>query len=232
MAGIEPVADAIAAHRPDVVSLQEVDRNTQRSGRVDQTERLAERAGLPHAIFGPATDWAGGGEYGIALLSRHPLRDVRTWPLYVPTEPEVPEGLREPRLLLSATVVPEGAAAVRVHATHFGLSPEQRAVQAREVAAAAQQSAVWAPTVVMGDLNAPPRAKELVPLRRLMEDAHATVPEAERGTFPSDAAPDEAAVIDYVLLLGDHRVREARVPSGGAELSDHRPCLAEVAFDV
>src|SRR5689334_21597772 len=60
----------IKAARPDVVMLQEVDRNTTRTGKVDQTAELARFTGL-HAEFGKAIDLQGGG-YWLAVLSRFP----------------------------------------------------------------------------------------------------------------------------------------------------------------
>src|SRR3954466_7463152 len=70
------VAGVVKAARPDVVLLQEVDRNTTRTGKVDQAAELARLTGL-HAEFGKAIDLQGGG-YGLATLSRFPLKGVKT----------------------------------------------------------------------------------------------------------------------------------------------------------
>src|SRR5688572_14688453 len=47
---LDQIAEVIAAHKPDLVALQEVDRNAERSGRVDQAARIAERTGMHHAF--------------------------------------------------------------------------------------------------------------------------------------------------------------------------------------
>ena len=68
------IAKAIRAMNVDVVALQEVDKLTARSGRVDQAAELAKLTGM-QAVFGRAIDFDGG-EYGLAFLSRYPLHDA------------------------------------------------------------------------------------------------------------------------------------------------------------
>ena len=81
---VRVLADAVRSLDPDVLALQEVDRNQQRSGRADLTAVAAEAMGAPHHRFvaalagSPGATWtaATGREqpedaaYGIALLSR------------------------------------------------------------------------------------------------------------------------------------------------------------------
>ena len=79
---LERQAAAIRALAPDVAALQEVDRVTERSGRVDQAAVLADRTGM-HAVFARAIGFEGG-DYGIAVLSREAPRATRTVPLPSP----------------------------------------------------------------------------------------------------------------------------------------------------
>lgn len=228
LSGIEPVAEAISATAPDVVGLQEVDQRTLRSGGLDQAEELARRTGLGYAAFAEATPWQGGGSYGVALLSRYPLQQPRRWPLYVPTEADVHESLREPRVLFSATIHPWDTIPLRLFVTHFGLAPSQRRIQARETAAAAQQAETGALPILLGDLNASPCAEELAPLIAVLTDAHAAVAEDRRGTFPAGVPLAQATITDYVLLSKELTVDHAEVvPDPGA--SDHNLCLAETS---
>ena len=69
------IARVITRARPDVVALQEVDRETLRSQHVDQAAELA-RATRMHVVFGANIDLQGG-QYGNAVLSRWPLSDAR-----------------------------------------------------------------------------------------------------------------------------------------------------------
>jgi endonuclease/exonuclease/phosphatase family metal-dependent hydrolase len=65
------LAEIMKGVQPDIVALQEVDKGTERSGRVNQLEVLAELMGM-YGEFGRAIDFQGG-EYGVAILSRWPL---------------------------------------------------------------------------------------------------------------------------------------------------------------
>ncbi len=68
---LEKTAEAIKKVNPDIVGIQEVDRLTNRSGKVDQAKVLAELTGY-NLVFGKTIDFDGG-EYGIAILSKHPI---------------------------------------------------------------------------------------------------------------------------------------------------------------
>jgi endonuclease/exonuclease/phosphatase family metal-dependent hydrolase/lysophospholipase L1-like esterase len=66
-------AAVISSQMPDLVALQEVDNGTTRSLNIDQAATIASAAGMPYYLFGRAIDLQGG-EYGIAILSRYPIR--------------------------------------------------------------------------------------------------------------------------------------------------------------
>jgi endonuclease/exonuclease/phosphatase family metal-dependent hydrolase len=98
-APLEAIATELAAIRADVIALQEVDMGVRRTGYVDQPTLLAAALGFQYA-FAASIKWDGG-EYGLALLSRWPLSDVRRHNL---------EGIdaREPRIVLETTVCASG----------------------------------------------------------------------------------------------------------------------------
>ena len=78
------------------------------------------------------------------------------------------------------------------------------------------------PTLVLGDLNAPPDAPELAPLLARLTDAWPA--SAGPGfTYPADK-PEKR--IDYVLVSPHFRVRSATVPT--TEASDHRPVVVDL----
>src|SRR5688572_7970801 len=71
---VEAIAKLINTARPDLVALQEIDVFTDRSGKtLHQARELARLTGM-YSFFGKALDFQGG-EYGVAILSRFPLRD-------------------------------------------------------------------------------------------------------------------------------------------------------------
>lgn len=96
------MAEVVRTAGADIVLLQEVDRNTVRSGNVDQVAELTRLTGM-HAQFGKSLDYQGG-EYGIAILSRWPIIAREVVDLKV-TPPQVRAGgSTEPRVALVVTI--------------------------------------------------------------------------------------------------------------------------------
>lgn len=77
--GIQAIADVIIAANPDLVSLQEVERNTDVNP-TDVPKTLSELTGMPYYYFAKAIDLAKG-DYGNAILSKYPLTDTVTYTL-------------------------------------------------------------------------------------------------------------------------------------------------------
>lgn len=77
---LEAVAQVIEALHPDIVALQEVDVIARRTHWVHQSAWLAKRLGLEDQ-FGAALALPGGGQYGVALLTRWPVERVQVYPL-------------------------------------------------------------------------------------------------------------------------------------------------------
>ena len=89
---VKEYAVFIRKYNPDVVMLQEIDYNTKRNKNQDFTTQLAAELGL-FSVFGKAMD-TGGGEYGVAILSKYPF-------VYINNKTfEGIDGAKEPRTLL------------------------------------------------------------------------------------------------------------------------------------
>lgn len=216
------VASVLDSLRADIVLLQEVDRGTARSGRVDQPAVLAERTGM-HAVFGRAMDFDGG-EYGIAVLSRWPVLSSSVVPLHVDRPAELAGRYYEPRVLLHVVVAGPGGEVhiLNTHVDH-GREPVFRHPQLFGLLAWVADSVPRdAFTVLGGDLNATPAAPEVRALGVAFTDAWQACGDGEGHTFRSDG-PDRR--IDYVLLAGA-RCTSARVLD--SRLSDHRPVVVDV----
>ncbi len=140
--------------------------------------------------------------FGVALLSRAPLEDVRVERL---------PGRGEPRVALVARTDVDGSS-VTVVATHLATAtrPEVRDEQTQAVLALAE--AVDGPVVLAGDLNQEP-------------DEVATALGARLGALVAATDPSTPTLglraIDHVLVGGDVTVVGATVGERG--VSDHRP---------
>jgi len=71
---LERIADVINHERPDLVGLQEVDRGVRRTQGVDEIGELSKLTRMNYA-FAHNLDYQGG-EYGVAVLSRFPIKNI------------------------------------------------------------------------------------------------------------------------------------------------------------
>lgn len=212
---LDIVADVIANEWPDLAAVQELDVGAPRTGGIDQPRRLGQLAGMA-AVFGKAMELAGGGHYGVALLSRMPILATETRRL---------DSGNEPRVLLLAEVRPRGREPITVGVTHFGLDPAERRAQAAQVAEALAGRRL---AVLLGDLNDVPGSTPLETLGAVLTDVWPLVGEHDGGTYHA-AAPSRR--IDYVMLGRDWpRPLRARVLPTRA--SDHRPLTVDVALPM
>jgi endonuclease/exonuclease/phosphatase family metal-dependent hydrolase len=232
---LEAAAEAVAALGADVVALQEVDRGLPRTGGVDQVAELAARTGL-HGVFAPAllgdpdTRWtavgdgdAGGAGYGVGLLSRVPLRDVRRVALPGGGDGQRspraslrnPGWDREPRVALVAALE-VGGAALRVATAHLSYLPWRGLAQLRTAAAAV--AALDGPAALIGDLNLP-----AWPVRTALPGSWTHVPSAP--TYP---AWRPRVAVDQLAVRGGLTASDVTV--GPRATSDHLPLLATLTL--
>ncbi|HEY0037100.1 MAG TPA: endonuclease/exonuclease/phosphatase family protein [Longimicrobium sp.] len=215
------IAELVRSTGADLVLLQEVDRNTQRSGPADQPAVLARLTGYSVA-FGRTIGFQGG-DFGVALLSRWPIRRDTLIPLLVTTPPGRTTGNREQRGVLVAVVdAPGGPIAVlNTHLDHTG----DDVWRMQEIATVLQVSRTAVepgmPVLIGGDLNARPENAVHEQLRRAgFRDAWEGCGAGDAMTFPA-SAPDRR--IDYLYVDGTTRCESAQVLASDA--SDHRPLL-------
>jgi endonuclease/exonuclease/phosphatase family metal-dependent hydrolase len=211
---VERVADVLRACDADVIGLQEIDVGRARSGGMDQAEAIAVRLGMNH-LFGAALD-DGRGQYGNAVLSRHPIEHVRTEKL--PTW----RAISEPRCFVHARVdAPDLELDVLV--THFGLGPIERMGQAKRVAAELRRAPRC--TVLLGDLNCGRGSIAYQRVRAVLRDAqHAADPKRVAATYPSWRP---VLRIDHVFVASGLEVLASEVTAWGLarEASDHLPVV-------
>lgn len=205
------IADVIKSVSPDIVSLQEVDKQTQRTHRVDQAKELARLAGMQY-VYGASLPFQGG-EYGNAVLTRHRIRESVTVPLP-----------GEPRSALCVTLsLPTGDSTTTdtlFIATHLDTkqTPRYQSVPLIEQALA---SLPQIPSILAGDLNALPDSPTMQEFGRTWVN---TTSGDGFFTYPVDVPTKQ---IDYILHrpAESWQVLETQVLDE-AIASDHRPILA------
>jgi endonuclease/exonuclease/phosphatase family metal-dependent hydrolase len=211
------VAELVEETRADLVLLQEVDSLTRRSGAVDQPAALARLTGF-HARFGNALAYQGGG-YGIATLSRFPVRASRLVRLPVDPPQERAGGSREPRGVLHV-VVETPAGPLHVLNTHLDPSGDDRwrRQEGDSVLAVARALAGdGLPVLAGGDFNATPESAAQRALRAGgLRDLWPGCGAGDGLTYPASGPTKR---IDYLFALGDVTCSGARVLR--SEASDH-----------
>jgi endonuclease/exonuclease/phosphatase family metal-dependent hydrolase len=221
---LEDVASLVRSTSADIVLLQEVDRGTARSGKVDQLQVMSTATGLDSA-FGRSLDYDGG-QYGIAALSRARLEDAETTPL--PTNPPQARagGAVEPRAALAATTrTPIGT--VRVMTTHLDASRDDEfrlQESAYLLTVLRERLSKGIPVLIGGDFNAEPGSRVIERLRAGgLRDAWTECGRGDGLTYP---ARQPVKRIDYLFLTGSLGCSTARVIE--TTISDHRPLLVTV----
>lgn len=194
-----------------VVGVQEIDARAGDDAGADQLAQIARASGFGF-VRGP-TLVRPDGHYGNGVLTRLPVRNARRIDLSLPG--------REPRGAIDLEVAGLGAR-VRIVATHFGLSPEERRVQWDRLLERLAPAQDFDLSVLLGDFN------EWWASRQLLRRIHACFGRTRSvRTFPSPApvlALDRiwARPADSLVELRAHRSALAR------RASDHLPLRAVI----
>lgn len=154
---LDAIANTIKAQNPDLVALQEVDVNTERSGKFNQAEEIAKKLNM-HFYFGKAIDHQGG-DYGVAILSKYPLSETQVHRL-----PSKPETKGEPRVLATAKITLPNGSVIRFGSTHLDAqkAPVNRQMQIEEIGKIATTEQL--PFIIAGDFNATPDSEVIAGL--------------------------------------------------------------------
>jgi beta-N-acetylhexosaminidase len=221
---LDRVAALIRSTDADLVLLQEADRNTRRSGGIDQLAELERLTGF-HGAFGRTLDYQGG-EYGIAVLSRWPIASDTLIPLPVEPPQERAGGAYEPRGA-HRTVTASPAGGIGIVNTHLDASRDdhyrlQEVETVVRIGAALRSAHPF--TLVGGDFNAEPGSAVIDRMAVAgWVDAWSRCGTGDAGTFPAHAPVKR---IDYLFLapgLGCDRAEVLETTT-----SDHRPLLVTV----
>lgn len=213
---IEAIARVITQQNPDLVALQEIDVNTKRSGKYNQAEELAKLTGMKY-FFGKGIDYEGG-EYGVAILSKYDISDMKVHRL--PTQ----EGTKgEPRVLTTAKVNFRGSV-IRFGSTHLDAqkADTNRKLQILEINRIAAEEKL--PFIIAGDFNDVPGSAVINDLdkqfTRTCQQCNPTIPIIN---------PKKA--IDFIGFTPSSKFNVVQTKViNGVTASDHLPVVAEVRF--
>jgi len=225
--------------RPDILALQEADKETGRAGGQHVAAQLADElgvsyvhvgAGIPRGIKPEQREWwlnfeeqiglNDPGDTGVALLSRLPLRDIER--IDLPWH----KCAWRPRLAMGATIELMGQPVriFNVHVDPHGPIDNQH----QQIEALLEQAEQFrGPRVIMGDFNTLSKEKA-IEIRRLMESRNYSTP------FPTGTPTWRGAGLrfhaDWIFVNGFEVQRWGVVKP--LNVSDHWPIWAEVSLPI
>jgi len=201
------IARIIRETNADIIALQEIDVQTQRTDRVDQASKIATKLGMHH-VFGKAIHFQGG-QYGLAVLSRWPVDSHKVYALPYRIN-------QEPRIALETRIRPSDGLPelcfINTHLCHLSESNRSEQVQRLLQIIPRNESAQ---VFLAGDFNARP---DSAPMQRLWKEDWKDLLGEHQG-------------IDYLLAPGSSqwKVRTARIVNAPVA-SDHMPVYVEVKW--
>lgn len=205
------IAKVINESGADIIGLQEVDVNVTRSENVDQIKKLADMTQTEY-FFAKGIDLQGG-EYGVAILSKLPIKETESFLLPMPKS-------GEQRVMAAVHVQTEVGTNVVFITTHLDLYENNRIEQAKFIKTYAESNKDKV-VILTGDLNDKPDSKMIGILDEVF-----TRSQIEKGyTFPQVNPNRE---IDYIMIndavksnVKEHIIIEEEYAS------DHRPLYVE-----
>lgn len=212
------IANMMNEIEADVVCLNEVDKNTNRSGNIYQMEHFAKLMGNWDFVYGEAMPYDGG-YYGEGLCTKETIVKRSTVPL--------PKGIgAEPRVLCVAEM--EDYVITNTHLDHSVEAAHIGQVEAINAYIEENYGDYDKPIFLAGDLNAKPDS----PTMKLLQEKWMII-SLRQSTFPSNVP---TSCIDYILqykngapceVVQSQVVRQFK--SGDVtKTSDHLPVLVDV----
>jgi len=214
---LEAIAKVIADAKADLVALQEVDVDIKRSGNINQAEYLAKKLGM-YFYFAKAIDH-GGGDYGVAVLSKFPIEDQNTLKFS-----RIEGRKAEDRVLATVAVKLKSGKKIKFASTHLDHVKDEalRLIQISEIEQQAKNEKK--PFIIAGDFNALPTSATIQQLdktfTRTCYDCGFTIPVIN----PKNTIDFIAFKQNKKISVLHHEVIQEH------QASDHLPIVAKIVI--
>jgi endonuclease/exonuclease/phosphatase family metal-dependent hydrolase len=209
------IAKVINEQKPDLVGLQEVDRGVERTQRVDEIVELAKLTKMDYA-FAFNLKYQGG-QYGVAILSRHRI---------VATDHRLYKNLREAerRGFIRAEIIARGQK-LNFVTTHLDYQYEDgRVFETQQLLDGLKD--VKGPLIIVGDFNDVPSGGAYKLMRQTFDDVWASSQATAEGfSYPADKPTKR---IDYIFTRTADQIRSKRARVVETLASDHVPVVADL----
>jgi endonuclease/exonuclease/phosphatase family metal-dependent hydrolase len=212
---LKRIADVINRENPDLVGLQEVDRGVKRTEEKDEIAELAKLTRMDFS-FAPNLDYQGG-QYGVAILSRHLIQKA---------DHQKYENKRETerRGMLRVEVEIDGKK-LNFVTTHLDYQFEDGRLFETEQLLRLLDG-IAGPLIIAGDFNDEPKGSAYKLMLTRFEDAWiGRKTKGEGLTFPANQPVKR---IDYIFTRATDRIRVKKAWVIDSLASDHLPLMAEV----
>ena len=216
---LKRIAQVINKWSPDLVALQEVDKETTRSGNINETDTLSMLTQM-YSVFGKNIDVFGGG-YGNAILSKYPIIRSENRKL-----PRVNNG--EQRGLLAVWVeVPFSKEKLVFISTHFDhrTNPQERVQSTKQIKSWIERGDFGDHIILAGDLNDIPSSDILLVFNSICDGSNQS---NKYKTFPAE---NPTRQIDYIFACkkGRYSIDSFHVIDEPI-ISDHLPLISDIIF--
>ncbi|MGH9871398.1 MAG: endonuclease/exonuclease/phosphatase family protein [Pyrinomonadaceae bacterium] len=212
---LQRVAEVINAQHPDLVGLQEVDRGVKRTEGKDEIVELAQLTAMNYA-FAHNLDYQGG-QYGVAILSRFPIKEIDHRKYENRREAERRGMIRIEIELAGRTV--------NFVTTHLDYQfADGRVFETEQLLKFLE--AVKGPLIVVGDFNDEPTGDAYKLMLTGFRDAWVTAKAKEQGlSYPADKPVKR---IDHVFTRRSDRIRAKQAWVVSTLASDHLPVVTDL----
>jgi endonuclease/exonuclease/phosphatase family metal-dependent hydrolase len=213
---LQRIADVINKERPDLVGLQEVDRGVRRTQGVDEIAELSKLTSMEFA-FAHNLDYQGG-EYGVAILSRVPIKAIDHRKFENRREAE-----RRGMIRIEVDLAGRTVHFVTTHLDYQ--NTDGRLFETEQLLRGLEGNS--GPIIVVGDFNDEPAGEAFKLMSSKFEDAWSVKMKDAGFSYPAD---NPAKRIDFIFFRTSDGLKVKKIWTVRSLASDHLPVVADLEF--